>query len=247
MRRAAHNPPRSAGFTLVELMAAMAILVVIMLMLFSFLASAQRAWAFTETNTRIYENARILFEVVGRDLQSAVASAESGQEIPFYVSNSFDPDVWSDKHICTFVSAVGEPADATTRLCKVYYDYYRGAPGNPAARYQFRRAVVGNRTSSGWNADWDFYGETDLDEDWHTDGFTPQTVITGISDLKLDFLGVSAGVAENRLPRAVRVTVTLFDPKLYNSNANVEIPDVVREKTERSFTKMIFLRGRGRD
>lgn len=247
MRKAAHNASRSAGFTLVELMAAMAILVVIMLMLFSFFASAQRAWGFTETNTRIYESARILFDVIGRDLQSAIALDEPGQEIPFYASSSFNPDNWSDRHICTFVSAVGEPAEATSRLCKVYYEYFRGSPGNASERYQFRRGIVGNWTSSGRNPDWDFYGETDLSANWHTDGFTPQTVISGISELKLDFLGIGTGAAENRLPGAVRVTVTLFDPKLYNDSADVDIPDVIRQKTERTFTKMIFLRGRGRN
>ena len=227
-------------------MAAMAILVLIMLMLFSFFASAQRAWGFMETNTRIYEGARILFDVIGRDLQSAVASADPGQEIPFYASDDFDPDTWADRQICTFVSAVSEPSSATTRLCKVYYEFYRGSPGNPNERYQFRRGVVGNRTSTARNADWDFYGETDLSSNWHTDGFAAQTVVTGISDLKLDFFGTTAGSAQNRLPRAVRVTATLFDPKLHNPSVDVEIPAVVREKTERTFTKMIFLRGRGR-
>jgi prepilin-type N-terminal cleavage/methylation domain-containing protein len=49
---------RCVPFTLVEVLVAMAVLAVIMLMLMKLLQGAQGAMSVTETNTRIYENAR---------------------------------------------------------------------------------------------------------------------------------------------------------------------------------------------
>jgi type II secretory pathway pseudopilin PulG len=60
-------------FTLIEILAAMAVLSLLMLMLFQFFASAQRAWTNTSANTDVFENARVIFDVIQRDLESAVA------------------------------------------------------------------------------------------------------------------------------------------------------------------------------
>ena len=96
-------------FTLVELLAAMAVLIVLMAMLFTFFSSAQRAWSLTETNSRIYESAQILFDVMGRDLQAAVFSDEEGRRIPFYFGDE-SPGTGQQLAFVAAGLATGKPA-----------------------------------------------------------------------------------------------------------------------------------------
>ena len=47
------------------------------------IVSSQNLWAASERNARIYENAQVFFELIGRDLSSAIACDQQGQEIGF--------------------------------------------------------------------------------------------------------------------------------------------------------------------
>ena len=62
-------------FTLIEMLAAMAVLSILMLMLFMFFGSAQKAWSHTEATAEVFENARVIFDIVQRDLQGSVAGS----------------------------------------------------------------------------------------------------------------------------------------------------------------------------
>ena len=68
-------------------MVGMSILSILMLMMFRFVISAQKVLDLSDSTWGIYENSRIVFDLIERDLQSAVASSIGGEEIPFYTGD----------------------------------------------------------------------------------------------------------------------------------------------------------------
>ena len=227
-------------FTLIEILAAMGVLVVLMGLLFNFLSEADQLWSITETNSRIYERAQIAFEVIGRDLQSAVASNVGDREIPFFVGKSAPDPTVPDKWL-VFVATV-EPIDkAESTLCEIGYDFHRDAT---SGKKQLRRWRECDRKDDGTaNADWDFFGQTSSST-WATNftSFSPQVVIDGVEEIKLQCFNNAGPIADDynctELPKGVRISLTLYDPKLKNA------PDSVRKKSERMFSKFFFLGGR---
>ena len=77
--------PKMNHFTIVELLVGMSILSILMLMMFRFVISAQRMLDISDSTWGIYENSRVVFDLIERDLQSAVASSIGGDEISFYI------------------------------------------------------------------------------------------------------------------------------------------------------------------
>lgn len=78
-------------FTLIELLSAMAILIIMMGVLFQFLVSAQRAWNATNQSTEVYESSRVFLSVLGRDLDSAFTATNDqniGNNIQFRGANT---------------------------------------------------------------------------------------------------------------------------------------------------------------
>jgi Tfp pilus assembly protein PilW len=221
---------KKSNFTLIELLAAIGVFAIIMLIVFQMLASSQKVWSLSETNTRIYENARIALDIITRDLQCAIASNRSGGEIPFSTGN-WAASSGSDK--IAFVSAVDASSSAQSKLCEIIYHH-------DTTNNELKRSLV----DDGDGADWNFYGETtgtDWFDDTSVDDTNRQTVIRGVDDLQFVCQNASgatmAAGTYTELPASVYVSITLFDPKL-DSNA----PDAVRDKTKRTFTKMIYLK-----
>jgi len=229
--------PVRRRFTLIEILAAMAVLVVIMAALFQFLLSAQRAWTMTETNSRAYENAQIVFEIITKDLQSVMFSTTDNKEIPFYVGEATAKDDETKTHL-SFVAAIEPATGAATRLCEVHYKC-RTLTGSADYTYWFRRACV-----SDTEADWDFYGDTSTDTatNWVSTDGSAQKVVYGVKNLQLkcyDNSGVMAADSyATSTPAGVEITVTFFDEKLKDA------PAKVRDATNRTFTKLIFLGAR---
>lgn len=242
---------RKAAFTLVEILAAMAVLVVLMGVLFTFLSAAQTAWSLAETNSRIYENAQVALDVITRDLQSAIASNLTGREIPFYRNPDLDSADWADdwdkRRAMAFVAAVEPNTEAKSLLCEIRYELYTGPlAAHREQRYWLRRARTCDRTTSDPptdNPSWDFYGKTPADvtaPQWYITGNNTEKVIPGVEAFSVQVFPAIGGTGTiNRLPQAVHVTLKLFDPKL------VDAPVLVRNRTRRTFTKTIFLGGRG--
>ncbi len=239
---------RKSHFTLIELLAAMAVFLVLMAIVFSFFSTAQKAWTTTDTNTRIYENARVALDLISRDLQCAMASNEPGREIPFYAAlgSDFDPTDWNKRLALYFVTVAPPSQSATTRLCEIGYQLYTGSLASHAdQRYWLRRS----RTCDSDGAKWNFYGVKATTgylapgTGWTNTGTSgAQKLIPGVENLRFDLFPTgtwnSTGT-RNELPQAVRVTITLFDPKL------MKVPDAVRaariNKSKRTFSKLIFL------
>lgn len=223
---------RRHSFTLIELLAAMSVLVVIMFVLFRLFGSAERAWSRSETNSRTYESARIALDLITRDLQSAVASNRDDAEIPFYV---WPVAGGASGERLSFVARVETNADAKADLCEIVYAW----TDTGADRLLLRRARDCDMTSSGVaNPNWDFYRKTTADTSWTTTHAALQTIIPGVTDFRvvcLDGAGAVLSGASNALPSAVMVSISLIDEKL------ADAPAVVQDRSKRTFTKTIFL------
>lgn len=227
---------RRRAFTLVELLAAMAIFTVMLGMVFAMLAGAQRAWSAVDRNTRIYENARILMDLITRDLQCAIASDTDGQEIPF----TADPGTITDQDLLAFVAAVDPPSEADSRLCEILYAW---------ENYVFKRSCIGDNTESAWN----FYTITSGGA-WATSDPNRRQVINGVEDISFACFGefdsaddsdgdgmLDSGATANVVPNVVRVSFTLFDPSALDVPAGERRNQLIKQ-SRRSFNKIIFLR-----
>ena len=243
-------------FTLLEVLAAMAVLTVLTGFLFQFLISAQRAWSITETNARIYEGAQVVFDCITRDLQGAITSETDGCRIPFFAGKD-TPINPEDAFLC-FVAAVEPNTAADTKLCEVAYKL-------DATENTLRRSLQCDHDSGGnANDEWDFYnrgvdanGDGDPnDVTWITGipSASWHTVVKGVESVAFSFWGryydrsasndVEIGRVPNVdrpqvlpcLPMAVQISITLFDPK-------IEVV-ALREQSKRTFVKTVFLRGR---
>lgn len=237
---------RRRAFTLVELLAAMAIFTVMLGMVFAMLAGAQRAWSAVDRNTRIYENARILMDLITRDLQCAIASDAEGQEIPFRLfDHAYDTnmELSTDPEVVAFVSAIDPGSSAAARVSELQYSH--DTSGDYA--YMFRRSITSDNHS-----EWDFYNfkgpdptDPSDDIDW-LDHQNFQRVVEGVESVQIscfddndEMTNYSDSYAH--LPTVVRVSFTLFDPSALDVPAG-DRRDQLINQSRRSFNKIIFLR-----
>ncbi len=229
MTRNNHPPLRrrpSRPFTLVELIVAMATFSILMLVMIQFFGTAQGAWRTSDANTRIYENARIAFEIIKRDLRSAAACNRTGEEIPFTIGATADR--------LSLVTAVPTTQDAKSELCEVHY----ALSGNSLLR---------NRVCDS-SSSWNFFGKKDAS--WVDAPTAGDELIPGVTDFRVTcrMAGVVSGVTDssgkvlpsqtlNTLPLAVEVTMTLVDERLNPATT----PTAKLNQTKRTFTRTFFL------
>ncbi len=78
MRRTPLSSGRNRrAFTLVELLAAIAVLALLMSLVFGAYNKPSRAWSAGERRTEAFQNARLVLETMGRELESAVATSNA--------------------------------------------------------------------------------------------------------------------------------------------------------------------------
>jgi type II secretion system protein J len=220
----------------VELLAAIAILILLMYMLFRFISSAQTAWSLTTSSTEVYEKARIAFDVITRDLQSAVARSNDmpGRHIRFKQTAGDE---------LTFVSCTNPSATPTnfalSDFCEVGYQL---------DTYTLERALVDSTDPS-----WNIY-ETNPSPSTADDQGGFQKVIGGV--LSLAFVCYDDTMTphtwsgmdyETTLPFAVQVSMRIMDDQSFKKWRNLTgTPQAeLEDKAARSFTKMVFLGNRG--
>jgi len=223
---------RCAHFTLMELLVSMAVLFILMMVAFKLLSSAEQVWRSTERLSDVYENGRIILEVLSRDLQSAVASADTGKgAIRFH--QAADDKLW-------FVRLGGGNDGATSDYVEVAYKL----DNNKFMRafrddINFSWNVYGARTALG-AGDYNVIGEraVRMQITCYDANFHPWPV-------------PSTAALESRLPAAVQINVLLLDEKTFTlwqqfpaANTppapNCKRTDLER-KWGRNFTKMVYL------
>ena len=223
------RPKRTRHFTLIELLAAMGILVVMMLVLFRLLGSAQQAWTTSNSHAEVFENARIALDIISRDIQSAVARQNDvpGSNIQFRQEAA--DKLW-------FVSARG--SGVPCELAEIGYQL------NTTTNC-FERAIE-DSTSANWN----LYGARDSAD--KQGGY--QRVVGGVLALNFVCTGPDASVnwttdkEHAYLPGSVTVELTLMDSKSMALWARLPVGSTTRTTIEkraaRTFSKTIFLDNR---
>ncbi len=218
------------GFSLIEMFLAMGLLAFLMLVLFRFFANVQSAWTLSMNTTDLYENSRVVLDVITRDLQSAVARADDipGQHIRFHQPA---PDqLW-------FITA-GEPTPAAhSSLMEVGYRLNDNC---------FERAFVDDS-----NTNWNVYGARDDADDqdgYHrvVDAVLAET-FTCFDEQMVSYVPNTL-TTETQLPAVISVTLVLMDSKsfkLWERLPTAQRPDLER-KAARTFRKTIYLGGRGK-
>ncbi len=225
-------------FTLLELMAAMVVLVIMMGFLFHFITSSQTLWSASERNARVYENGQIFFELIERDLRGAMADDAAGQEIGFWID---DPSTASGAFLA-MVTNMTPLVDTESGVCEVHYKL---VPTSSSSVFRLERAVVEQTDSNGA---WDFYGKTAANTAWVTDHSSDidwQEVIDGVESIEMtcyDTSGTALGLGQAylSLPAAVRLTVTLVDQKVVDLGYTGTALDDRLDASRRQFTKMVI-------
>lgn len=238
------------AFTLVELLAAMAILVVMMFLLFRFISGAQQAWSAANASQEIHEKARIALDLITRDLQSAVARSDDvpGFHIRFQQESNGSWSTATPSDEIRFVCDGGVGTGyAEVPLIEVGYKL----DGNT-----LRRAFENSDKT-----DWDPFADRNSADDSsvnNQNGFqevigevlgleficydydtttTPETLI------QRTWLGADI---ETALPVAVEVRLRLIDNRTYVRSSALPVADrtTVRNEAALNFSKMVFLMGR---
>jgi type II secretory pathway component PulJ len=239
MRTPRHN--RRQPFTVVELVVAVAVLLIMMGILVRFVTQAQFAWNQSRTNVRMYEGARLFFDVIGRDLQSMVTSNDPGQTINYSVDNGELPTDW----FLAFVTAsgIGSRTIDPAKTMEVGYSF----ANNEITRTMTRSGVINVGTGSfgnngaGYFSDWDFLNASA--GTWTNPGTNAESsvVISGVRSVSVqawsDSLTVVDDAADDTTKAPIRVSVTLsfFDPKME------PLPESKQNKSLRTITKTIFI------
>jgi len=216
------------GFTLVEMMASMGLLVFLMLILFRFFGNMQAAWTTSMSSVELYEDARIAMDVIIRDLDTAMITYNDipGQHIRLHQAGP--STLW-------FVTSGVTTDTAESSIIEVGYRLHA---------HRLQRAFVDDSCES-----WSIYGERD-DAD---DQFGYQTVVRGV--VGLQFICYDKNMqqympSQDATPPAmISVVLTLLDPRTFrlwermSTSRQVEL----QQKSARTFRKTISLTGRGHE
>jgi prepilin-type N-terminal cleavage/methylation domain-containing protein len=224
------------GFTLVELLAAMAVFMIIMTVLLSFLASAQRVWTGCINRNRLYADARTAMNLMARDLQCAFYENE---QTPFWN----DTASANPKRICFITATPNKPSDADSRLIEAQYMY-------DSTNYKIQVSYTGDNSS-----DWNFYGSNAStafgSSGSSPDGETFQDLIPYVIDFditcfdnKMNILDSSSTTEKYEFPYAVKIELTLLDAANF-TKWRASGNDDLRDNNIRTFTRMIIIGNRG--
>ena len=240
-------------FTLIELMAAMVVLLIMMGFLFHFIINSQNLWSASERNARIYENAQVFFDLLDRDLGGAMVSTVPGQEICFWIG---DPTNTAEPFLSMVSMAPPLDNASEPNVYEIHYTLEQIDPNN----YRINRSIVKQKNIvAADDAHWDFYGvpKGTVLPVWAgpTSRGTATEVIDGVgpahtSDPDFPLLVacrdsegnlIATGRSYAQLPAAIRVTLTLVDQKAMGLGLGGTALDSRLDASRRKFTRVFLL------
>ena len=229
------RPVQRSHFTLVEMMVAMVILVIMIGILFKFLAGAQDAWSTTRANSEIYENARLFFDIVTRDLQAMVVNDVSGAQINYSVDGLGELNSDSGfKFACVSASGIGTDSSDESILLEVGYQHDESA--DTIVRYM-------TSMSEGPVA-WNFYDSAAInwaaENSWGPDSAilvkgAKSVTFTAYSD-HVTVISNSNASETTKRPAKIEIDVSLYDPRKTGTSGTVI------DESLRTFRKTVYLR-----
>ncbi len=166
MKISNHNSKIKNVFTLIELIAAMGVFSILMLIMLTFFDGAQKAWTNCINRSQIYENARVAFDLITRDLQCAYYEYE---KIPFwhkgFTTYSGSDSIYDQQLLAfTSVTSILPNDNCKSKICEVKYQLYNydGTNGDAKKEGWLMRSVTGDAPYSGTtpNSRWNYYIST---------------------------------------------------------------------------------------
>lgn len=172
-------------FTVIELIASLAIFSIIMVILMNFFVQTQNVKKVTEGISRVQANAQLVFDTIENDLRHAVASKEFNREIPFAMIN--DPKGNGPFPIMVATLA-NDAADNSSTLAEITYKIEEQTINKGKVTdiddvpvNFFKRSVTTNKSDK-----WDFYGQLSEQSpsSWKSSGSIFYPIAKGILDIK---------------------------------------------------------------
>lgn len=233
-------------FSLIEMMAALIILMVMVTILFQIIGATQKAWIASESTIRIHENARIFFDIIGRELVTIEVSDEPGYILNYNCISADLPSGFKLAFITNSGIGIdldgvdnirGNADDDNNPLIKVGYKLN----GNEIERhmstqsdtlsYEFYNITAENGATTTWP-------DLSVHNAWTESFASSIAIIDGVESLSLQAWSdanteiISGSDDTTVAPSYFQIKMTLFDTKA---------PPEKRDQTKRTFTKLIYL------
>ncbi len=224
MKILSHRRVRRHHLTLIEMLVAMTALVLIMAFLIELIASINKLSYAQRSQTDLYEQQRLFFDVLSRDLQGMVASDAPEAEIRFNFPASY-AGAWVTS------SGIGlQNSDQKTlmEVCYVHdtdstvYRYYTSESAG-AAKYDFLGNPVGT-----WAT---------IPGSWEDSSVVITSVKTFTMAPYLDDGTAWTSASDTAVPAYVEVEIEMYDPRIQGVGADEEV-----EKLLKKFNKTIYLK-----
>ena len=264
------NRRNKHSFTLLELLVAMAVFSMMMAILFRFIDIAQSAWTNSASRSMVYENARLAFDLIGRDLQSSYYSEDT---IPFWHKAATDSS-WGENRneSLAFIATTNIPPfdNCDSKFCEVKYQLYYADNHDDANEGWLMRSITGDHVDpadgGGANPKWNYHSEFDISKSTATSAFTGDDtssdaysgVIPYVTELSFKCLkrnadeitADSTGTSDTEFPSSVIVTITLMSRFTFKKwqtldAAGASNADLFKEENSSTFRKTFFLGEKG--
>ncbi len=224
-RRWAHVRLVTRTFTLLELLAAIAVFSILSILLFQTLHGVEKFWSTTERRLKVLENARIVFDVIEEDLRGIVARDLPGDEIYVDAAGVGVRDF-------AFVTNTRQSSSSNSTLYEVGYELSD-------------KKLVRWETGDIDGAKWNFVNTDPLiwaaDSSWGS----YDTLIDGVKSFQFAFYKATAtspfyaaydAVSDSPVvPSFAVVTMTLIHP------VTVDLSVIEQNKTKQTFTNRFDL------
>jgi type II secretory pathway component PulJ len=216
-RRQPPHRPSDHPFTLVEVLVAVAIVIVVAMLALKFFSNLQNVWQHSVGRTNTHEDGRLALGMVARDLEAALARTDDrpGYDIRFHQPSSSALWLVTD---CA--------ADATVS-CSLVEVGYR------LTEDRIERAFV-DQSCPAWN----IYGDRDDADD--QDGY--QVVVDGVTNLEFtcydDALQPFVPSHVSRLPAVVCVRLSVMDAR--DAQRWRALPETARTSFEKQVSRTFW-------
>jgi prepilin-type N-terminal cleavage/methylation domain-containing protein len=210
---------KNNGFTLIELMVAVGLMVLLLGIVFNIFTSASEVMTRTEATMEMFQNARVIFDIMSQDLTNArevklenIATLSKNNNI----TDNKAHDITDNKAILTLTTTTSwiENNAQTIGSATVTYSLKKAKDFASEKLYYLQRKIEKTTTSNAVISN-DIIGEylvapgttaTDyLDIPFYIEAFTYNSTWSK-----------SDTIADNTIPPAVRITMTLADEFLRN-------------------------------
>ncbi|OGV36809.1 MAG: hypothetical protein A2020_03265 [Lentisphaerae bacterium GWF2_45_14] len=252
---------RVMPYSLIELLAAMAVFTILILALMQFTSSAQKIWTGSNAKTMMFEDARIALNLIARDLQCAYYN--STYYGPYKVYDQVATSADFDR--IDFVAKLSEkPAfntgTSSTNLAEVRY-WWEGPTAADDLRCKLYRSVVGDVLTTEWN----FYTCTEDGQDAvfpagdinpgttvNSSDVIPYVVDFSIKPLKATLASGALQLATDQaeFPYAVIISISLLEKGYYlkwQGTGSTDTGHILVKNNKRTFSKIVLLGDRGQN